>query len=64
MLDELCSGVSLSLNLQPPPPLSMQEIRQLRQEIDAQSEIISIMGDALKENEKRHESCPSLEKQP
>ena len=40
-----------------------QEIQLLRQEIDAQSEVISMMEEAVKENEKRHESCAEQEKQ-
>ncbi|CAI8001482.1 Phosphatidylinositol 3-kinase regulatory subunit gamma [Geodia barretti] len=42
---------------------SNDEIQHLRQEIDAQTEVISIMEEAVKENEKRHESCPEQEKQ-
>lgn len=42
---------------------ALQEIQHLRQEIDAQTEVISIMEEAVKENEKRHESCPEQEKQ-
>jgi phosphoinositide-3-kinase regulatory subunit len=42
---------------------SNDEIQHLRQDIDAQTEVISIMEEAVKENEKRHESCPEQEKQ-
>ena len=54
-------SLPLSFESLSPPPF--QEIQQLRQEIDAQGEIIVIMGEALKENEKRHETCPQQEKQ-
>ena len=69
----LYTNLLLLLSLLPPSlpllfcllnSLLLQEIHQLRQEIEAQSEIIAIMGDALKENERRHESCLAVEKQP
>ena len=64
-----CTNISLFFpslllsSLSSPASLSLQEIQQLRQEIEAQTEIITIMGDALKENERRHENCPAMEKQ-
>ena len=54
---------SLPPSLPPSASLPVQEIQQLRVEIDAQAEVISIMEEAVKENERRHESCTDQEKQ-